>query len=307
MANLTVKAQKNPVALLAILLIAHMIAVSLNRAPNRVGGMRYVQIWVMSALWPAQWATARISSAISYGWSHYLVVRDARSENDQLRAERSELQAKLFAAQEQVKLADQLRAFKEWQATQRYPTTIARVIARDADRWFNSVVINQGTIAGVQKNQPVVTPDGLVGRVILVGPTIARVLLLSDERHGTGAIIGQLADSRLLGVVKGKNESRCEMRFVSTPEKVASGEIVMTSGQDGIYPRGLVIGRVRRPEGESATTQTSIEVEPAAPLDKLDLVAVLVVPPDGVRAQVAELTEAEKKEKEKEAPGRKRR
>ena len=307
MANLTVKAQKNPVALLAILLIAHMIAVSLNRAPNRVGGMRYIQIWVSSALWPAQWATARISSAISYGWSHYLVVRDARAENDQLRAERSELQAKLLAAQEQFKLADSFRAFKEWQATQSYPTTIARVIARDADQWFNSVVINQGTIAGVQKNQPVVTPDGLVGRVILVGPTIARVLLLSDERHGTGAIIGQLAESRLLGVVKGKNESRCEMRFVSTPEKIASGEIVMTSGQDGIYPRGLVIGRVRRPEGESATTQTAIEVEPAAPLDKLDLVAVLMVPPDRVRAQVAELTEAEKKEKEKEAPGRKRR
>jgi rod shape-determining protein MreC len=136
------------------------------------------------------------------------------------------------------------------------------------------------------------------------------VLLLTDERHGAGAIIGQLADSRILGVIKGKNESRCEMKFVATPEKIASGELVLTSGQDGIYPRGLVIGKVRRTDGEIATSTAAIELEPAVALDKLDLVGVLNLPVDQVREQVNQLVEAEKKkekEKQDQAPKQRRR
>lgn len=278
-----------------------MMFVSLNRVPQHLEGRRYAQIWVMTALTPFQWATAQIASALSRGFSHYITLRDARVENEQLRAERAELQAKLIAAQDEVRLAEQLQALKDWQSTHNYPMTVARVIARDASQWFNTAVIDRGTLAGLSKDQPVVTPDGLVGRVVYAGPVSARVLLLTDERHGAGAIIGQLADSRVLGVIKGKNEARCEMRFVATPEKITPGEIVLTSGQDGIYPRGLVIGRIRRAEGEPAGSTLTIELEPAAALDKLDLVGVLSLPADRAREQVRDLIEAEqKKEKEKQ-------
>lgn len=292
---------------MAILLVAHMMVVSLNRAPRRIDGARYVQIWVMTALMPVQWAAAQVSTAISNGWNHYVALADARVENDQLRSERAQLEASLLEAREQIRLAEQLQALKEWQAGAGYPVVQARVIARDASQWFNSVIIDRGTIAGVQKDQPVMTPEGLVGRIIYAGPTAARVLLLTDERHGAGAIIGQLADTRVLGVIKGKNESRCEIRFFSSPDKIASGELVLTSGQDGLYPRGLVIGRVLRPEGE-ASSQTAIEVEPAAALDKLDLVAVMLIPPGEVRATAEALIEAERRDRVRQAaPVRRRR
>lgn len=309
MFNLAAKAQKNPVALLAFLLVAHMIVVSLNRAPQYTDGRRFAQLWLMTALTPIQWATAQITSSVRSGVNRYLTLRDARLETEQLRAERADLQAKLIAAQEEVRLARQIQALQQWQSTQSYPLTLSRVIARDASQWFSTVVIDRGTTAGVSKDQPVVTADGLVGRVIYAGPLSARVLLLTDERHGAGAIIGQLADSRLLGVIKGRNDVRCEMKFVATPEKIASGELVLTSGQDGIYPRGLVIGKVRRTDGEVATSTAAIEVEPAVAFDRLDLVGVLNLPVDQVRAQVNQLVEAEKKkekEKQDQAPRRRR-
>jgi rod shape-determining protein MreC len=300
-AKITAKAQKNPTALLAILLVAHMMVVSLNRAPRRLDGVRYVQIWVMTALMPVQWAAAQVSTAISNGWNHYVALGDARAENDRLRSERAQLEASLLETREQIRLAEQ------WQTRAGYPVVQARVIARDASQWFNSVIIDRGTIAGVQKDQPVMTPEGLVGRVIYAGPAAARVLLLTDERHGAGAIIGQLADTRVLGVIKGRNESRCEIRFFSSPDKIASGELVLTSGQDGLYPRGLVIGKVLRPEGE-ASSQAAIEVEPAAPLDKLDLVAVMLIPPGEVRAMAEDLIEAERRDRVRQnAPVRRRR
>jgi rod shape-determining protein MreC len=308
--NLSAKAHKNPVALLAFLVAAHMIVVSLNRAPQHIDGRRYAQVWLMTALTPVQWATAEIASGVSRGWSHYLTLRDARVEAEQLRAEKEDLQSRLLGAQEQLRLADQLRAFSEWQTTQSYPATIARVIARDPSQWFGTVVIDRGTTSGVNKDHPVVTPEGLVGRVVDAGPISARVLLLTDERHGAGAIIGQLAESRLLGVIKGRNDERCEMKFVATPEQLQGDEIVLTSGQDGIYPRGLVIGRIRRAAGEGAASAAPIEVEPAAALSKLDLVAVLAVPMDQVRAPVSQLVEAEKKkekDRQEKTPGRRHR
>lgn len=310
MINLTAKAQKNPFALLAFLLIAHMIVVSLSRAPQHLDGRRYLQVWVMTALTPFQWASAGITSAINRATTQYVTLRDSRLENEQLRAERADLQAKLVAAREEARLAQQIRALQQWQSTQGYPVTLARVIARDASQWFGTVVIDRGTNAGVTKDQAVVTPDGLVGRVIVTGPFSSRVLLLTDERHGAGAIIGQLEDSRHLGVIKGRNQARCEMKFVASPEKLAAGELVLTSGQDGIYPRGLVIGRIRRTDGDVAISTSVIELEPAVGLDKLDIVGVLALPVDQIREQVRLLNEAEKKkekEKQDQAPKQKRR
>ena len=310
MFNLAAKAQKNPVVLLACLLHAHMIVVSLNRAPQSAEGQRFIQVWLMTALTPVQWATAQITSSARSAVDQYVTLRDARLESERLRAERAELQAKLIAAQEEARLAGQIQSLQQWQSTQNYPTTLARVIARDASQWFSTVVIDRGTAAGISKDQPVVTAEGLVGRVIYAGPVSARVLLLTDERHGAGAIIGQLADSRLLGVIKGKNERVCEMKFVATPEKITSGELVLTSGQDGIYPRGLVIGRVRRTDGDFATSTSTIELEPAISLDKLDLVGVLNMPVDQVREPVSQLVEAEKKkdkEKQDQTPRQRRR
>lgn len=296
--------RKNPTALLAALLIGHMAVVSLNRTQtNRL----YAQVWLMAVLQPFQTVTMGSLSAIGGVWHHYFYLRDSGFENERLREENNQIRTALLKAQEEAKQAEQLRALANWQPPEPSQKVVARVIARDASQWFNSVVIDRGSFSGVAKDQPVITPEGgLAGRVIAVAPNAARVLLITDERHGAGAVIGQVADSRILGVVKGKNSNVCEMRFVDVVEKIEPGSLITTSGQDGIYPKGLVIGRVKGLGSGTAAAPSSVEVEPLAPLSKLETVSVLLVGKDPVRAAVNELTNAEK-EKQGKPPGQRRR
>ncbi|NOT61654.1 MAG: rod shape-determining protein MreC [Acidobacteria bacterium] len=286
------KVSKDATTLLAVLLVAHLVVVSLNRAPGRTGS--YIgQGWLMTLYWPIQFVTTHGVGSFRYTWNHYLIVRDARVENDQLRKQVATMQQQVQAAEDKAKVAERLDTYVKWRSSQNYPALDANVIARDANQWFNTIVIDQGTTAGVQKDMPVVTPDGLVGRVIVTAPTASRVLLLTDERHGAGSFIGQLLTKRSLGVVRGKSAALCEMSLSVAADSVPPNEIVITSGFDGIYPRGLTIGRVRLAPG-AAGVAPSVEVVPAARLDQLEMVAVLQVPRDQIRSKLDDLERVEK-------------
>src|SRR5262249_15046892 len=179
-------------------------------------------------------------------------------------------------------------------------------IGRDPNNWFKTVVIDRGSLQGVEKDQPVVTNEGLVGRVVSVSPISSRVLLITDERHGAGAVVAQTAESRLVGILKGKNQSLCELKVITEVGKLENGEQVITSGQDQLYPRGLLIGRVKNLT-DPAVIPAAIDVEPAAALQKLETVAVLLIPREEIRRQYEELVRAEKekeKEKQDKTPGR---
>ncbi len=302
------KIKQDATKTLAVLLALHLIAVSFNRTPSTASRPElYVgQVVVSTILYPFQFFLANGLGSFRKIGNRYLALRDARAENEQLKAQLAQLNQKLLESEDKTKVVEQLNTFVKWRSGLNYPAIDARVIGRDATQWFNSVVIDQGTLAGVQKDMPVVTPEGLVGRVIFALPFESRVLLLTDERHGAGAIIGQLLTSRLIGVIKGKNNALCEMRFVAAADKVAAGELVITSGQDGLYPRGLPLGRVRLTPGAPGVPQ-ALEIEPAAPLNKLDIVAVLQVPKDQIRAKVDELVQQETaKQQLEKPPGRRR-
>ena len=131
-------------------------------------------------------------------------------------------------------------------------------------------------------NMPVVTAGGIVGRIITVSPWASQVMLLTDEKAGAGAVVGQLGQSGALGSVRGRADlgvALIEMRYVSGTEKVEVGDNVMTTGQDGIYPPGLNIGRVVEVKSGTATTAHQILIQPGAQLDHLEEVAVLLYHP----------------------------
>lgn len=299
------KAKRNPTLLLGVLMVVHLIAISLNRVPGQPN-MRFVQSLATSGFSPVYMAFAYVAGAIKGGVNNYFTLRDARTENEQLKAERVEREKQIAALQEKARLFDQLGEFREWQSANGYQGLPATVIARDANRFFNTLVIDRGTAHNVQKDQPVVAANGgLVGRVINTSLMAARVLLITDERHASGAeVIGQTADARLLGVVEGKKQFLCEMRFIVAPDKIEAGEQVITSGLDGLYPKGLLIGRVRG-AGTMAAPQV-VEVEPAAPLGRLETVAVLIVPPEKLRSGAEELNKEEQDKQDKASDRRKR-
>jgi len=124
---------------------------------------------------------------------------------------------------------------------------------------------------------PVVTTGGIVGRVVSTSPLSSQVMLVTDERSGAGAVVGQLNQSTAMGSVKGMGEiGLLEMRYVSGLEKVQTGDTVVTTGQDGIYPAGYNVGEVIEVRPGSATQALVIHVRPGAGLERVKEVAVLM-------------------------------
>jgi rod shape-determining protein MreC len=301
------KAKKSPRLLLAVLVVSHLILISINRVPGQPN-LRYLHIVLMAGAMPFQWGVTHTLSAAGSVWDGYVSLRGAKLENERLKARNTQVEEELLNLREKEKLFDQHNALVQHQTPTNYPRVLARVIGRDANNWFNTIIIDRGTASGVKKDHPVLSVEGgLVGRVIHVTPLSARVLMITDERHGAGAVIAQTAEDRLLGILKGKNQLLCEMRFVDTPGKTRDGEQVLTSGQDQLYPKGLLIGYVRN-TGSPDIIHQSVEIKPAAQLQKLENVAVLTVPPEAIHGQYDELNkEEEEKEKQDKAPDRRRR
>jgi rod shape-determining protein MreC len=291
------RAKKNPRLLLVVLVILHLILISLNRVPGQPN-IRYLQVVMMSAATPLQWLASHAVSSVKSVWAGYFDLRGAKTENESLKARNSQLESQIIELREKAKLFEQFEALNQSPALSSYRRVNALVIGRGSDAWFNTVYIDRGSLQGVEKDQPVVSADGLVGRVISVSPISSQVLLVTDERHGAGAVVAHTAETRVVGSLKGKGQSLCELKIYSEGAKVENGEQVITSGQDRLYPRGLLIGRIRNVTDPGAL-QRAIDVEPAAGLQKLETVAVLLIPREEIQRQYDELDKAEK-EKEKE-------
>jgi len=299
------RAKKDPRLLLVALVILHLILISLNRVPGQPN-IRYLQVVMMAGFTPLQWLASHGVSSVKSLWEGYFDLRGAKRENESLKARNSQLESQIIELREKAKLFEQIEDLNRSPALSSYRRVNALVIGRDPDNWFKTVLIDRGSIAGVEKDQPVVTTEGLVGRVVTVSPISSRVLLITDERHGAGAIVAQTAQNRMVGILKGKNQSLCELKPLSEGGKLENGEQVITSGQDQLYPRGLLIGRVKNLT-DPEVIPASIDVEPAAALQKLETVSVLLIPREEIRRQYEELVKAEKekeKERQDKTPGR---
>src|SRR5262249_39161468 len=155
-----------------------------------------------------------------------------------------------------------------------YRHVAANVISRDTSLWSKRLMIDRGSLDGVKKNMPVVTAMGIVGRVINVGANFAQVQLITDSNAGVGVLI---QSSRLSGELKGMNNSYCEIKYVPANEEVADGEIVVTTGLDRIYPKGLVVGTTEKVEDDPSAPWKRIAVKPAAQVDRVENVFVLLI------------------------------
>jgi rod shape-determining protein MreC len=229
---------------------------------------------------PVQRATSWVSGTVGGFFSQLGSLGSTASENERLTRKLAAMEIELRNAQAAVAENERLREQLKLKEKTGYDQVNARVIARDASVWFNTVTISGGSSDGIGLNMPVVTPGGIVGRVIAVSPWTAQVMLITDEKAAAGAIIGKLGESGTLGSVRGLgNSGLVEMRYVSGLQKVSTGDYVMTTGQDGIYPPGLNVGEVVEVKQGTATQPHQIYIKPSARLDQLAEVAVLLYSP----------------------------
>ena len=244
---------------------------------STVSGVRVAESMTLAAFSEVQRAVTGAVQGIVESWDGYVALRSVRAENDALRNELADLQLRWQRERAVAQRVTQLEELLGLRRTLDFNTATARVIAHDATPYFRTVTIDLGTGDGVRRDSAVVSPAGVVGRVVSApGPRSARVQLLVDRSAAAGAIIER---TRVPGVVKGDADgTRLRMDFVAFLEDVVPGDVVVTSGTDGVYPKGFVIGDVEAVERGSGLYLT-IFIRPRVDFDYLEDVLVIVHEP----------------------------
>jgi rod shape-determining protein MreC len=266
---------------LVTLLVGNLIIMAVD-ARDADGSHKVLRVWTQTFATPLQSASSKASGATSGFFQQIWNFRSTAQENEQLKERLTQLETELNSARQATAENERLKGLLGLSEQTNIKSIPARVIARDPSVWFNTITINRGSSSGVEMNMPVVTAGGIVGRIITVSPWASQVMLITDEKAGAGAVVGQLGQSGALGSVRGRSDlgaALIEMRYVSGLEKVEVGDTVMTTGQDGIYPPGLNVGRVVDVKSGSATQAHQILIQPGAQLDHLEEVAVLLYHP----------------------------
>jgi rod shape-determining protein MreC len=261
--------------LMIALLILNFVFMALDA--KEISGGLVVRSWTQTGADFVQSPVTTVTSSVSGYFSSIANLRSAQSENDLLKQRVQELEVELKKNEELDSENARLRAMLQLKDTSKYKVLTARIIGRDPSVWFDSSIVNRGSLDGVSLNMPVVTDGGLVGRVTAVGPLTCQVDLITKSKSGLGAVIGQLGSSNALGVVSGTGKSDLiEMRYVPGTVYVQAGEQVFTSGQDGIYPAGLTVGEIVSVVSGSATTPHQILIRPAGRLNSMQEVGILL-------------------------------
>ncbi len=264
--------------LLLVLLLGNFVLMAYDaRATNEE---RIIRVWAQAGANFIQSPVTTLSSAVM-GYFQYLAnLRSAQSENDKLKQKVQELQVRVQRSQELTVENNRLKSLLGLKQDSEYKILPAQVIGRDTSVWFNTAIVNRGSLDGVKLNMPIVVDGGLVGRVTAVSPLTAQIDLITRDKSGLGAIVGELGSSNALGVVKGTgNKDRLEMIYVPGYEKVTVGDVVYTTGQGGVYPPGIKLGVVDEVRTGSATVPHKIYIRPSARINSMQEVAILLYTP----------------------------
>lgn len=224
---------------------------------------------------------AEIQRAMSVGvtgvrrlWGGYVGLRNLNGENETLKRQLAEAQVEL---QRQHAMADRSRGLERLLALRdqsTLTTAAAEIIAAGATPDFRTVTINKGSGDGLRTDMAVIAPAGVVGRVVVPSARAAKVQLLIDRNAAAGVIVER---SRAQGVVMGGGDERLRMEYVSEAADIMVGDVVMTSGIDGIFPKGFLIGHVETVE-KNGPAYKRIVVKPAVDFRALEEVLVVTTP-----------------------------
>jgi rod shape-determining protein MreC len=253
------------VVLLQVLLLAVQI--------RRDSQGRLIRVWTVGAVSPFERAGAHGISHIRDTWNHYFALQNTSRENEELKRENGALKLQITQLQSKAGEADRLAALLKFrQANVDVPMVAARVIGTGADSASQTIYLDRGERDGIRRDMGVITPDGIVGKVIESYKDTAQVLLLTDEHSGVGAM---LVDSRVQKPVGGTGEPLLVMKYISNEDNsVNPGDRIVTSGIDRIFPRDLPVGTIA--DIKPGSTFKQIRVRPAANLERLEEVFVLL-------------------------------
>ncbi len=256
--------------LFLVVMLAHILLIS-TQVSSR-SGVPVLEGFAFGVLSEIQRGVSAMVSGVSRTWSGYVVLRRTSEENEELKRR---LAAAEIQVQEQRAQADRARGLAELLELRKampLTTAAAQIIGGAAVPGFRTVTIDKGVRDGLKADMAVVAPAGIVGRIVMPGGRSAKVQLLVDRNAAAGALVER---TRAQGVVVGDGENRLHMEYVSEISDIIVGDVVVSAGIDGIYPKGFVIGRVESVE-KSGPAYRRIVVRPAVDFSALEDVLVVL-------------------------------
>ena len=228
-----------------------------------------VLLWLMRPL--------QIAAQGATGWikeidQRYATVAGFRAENERLRKRIQELEierSKLLEAGATNRQLQQLLGFRSHLPA---GSITASIIGNSASSWFQSCLLDKGSIEGIQKGMAVVTPLGIVGQVVSVTGHSAKVLLITDANSGVDVLVQR---TRARGIVSGSLENVTIMKYVKRSEDIQEGDRLITSGLDGVFPKGLMVGTVVKVRKQNLGLFQHIELSPAVSSGQIEDVLVV--------------------------------
>ena len=267
---------RNPLVLLAIVLVQLLgLAVQVRRPNTGQDGKqtRLIRYWVVTAFSPLERAFLSVGHGVSHTWHNYVDLRHVRQQNQELQSELNRM--RLEQSSLAVDAREGLRLQKLFGFQQQYiaKTVAAHIIGTSGTDLSRVLVIDKGSNQGLKTDMPVITPDGVVGKVRDVFANTAQVLEINDQTSGLGIVLTQ---TRLRGILRGNAAGQTEIIDILPDERIQPGEPVVTSGGDSVYPSGLPVGSVERMVNDPEhNPYVAVLVRPAVNLSRLDDVLVI--------------------------------
>ena len=228
---------------------------------------------VLEAVAPVQKVLSASVKSVSDAWLRYVLLVGIEEENKNLKNKINEFKAALILYQEGYLEAQRLRKLLDLRDDYNFHFISARVIGREQTALSKTILISKGAAHGLKTGMPVIAPPGLIGRLVDVSWHASKVLLFIDENSNVDAIVQR---TRMQGIISGAGPRGLILKYISKTQDVKEGDVIVSSGMDGIFPKGLLIGQVSHVDRQDASLFLKINVAPFVDFSKLEEILILV-------------------------------
>ncbi|WP_291288729.1 rod shape-determining protein MreC [Enorma sp.] len=259
--NLNNRRQSNGMRPFVVLCIISVLLLTFYIREGEAGIIHGARSMVMTVTAPVRYLGSAIASpfnAIGNVASNLTASPETLSDFE---AENEELRAKVAELTEAQATAERLEGLLGLQSTYNLQSTAARIVGESGDAWSRTVTINKGSLDGLAINMPVCNSAGIIGQIIEVSPTTSTVRLITDENSGVSAMV---QSTRAQGILQGQPDGTLRLEFVTIDSDVQEGDIIVSSGLGGVYPKGLPLGVVASVDRPDNASYYTIIVTPAS-------------------------------------------
>jgi rod shape-determining protein MreC len=254
-----------------LLLLSALILMSLRVKQRK--GVDFFDALLMEVSSPFQKAGTFVIKTVQSAFQQYFFLVHLQRENTMLKQEVVDLQKETYQLKEMALASERLQRLLQFREKFVLSSIAAEVIGQDPSSWFKSLTINKGERDGIKKGMAVLSPEGVVGQILKVSPYHSTVLLITDYNSAIDSIVQR---NRAKAIVEGRGENRCQLKYLLRTDEVMVGDVVVTSGLSGSFPKGLMVGEIRRVEKKGYGIFQYAELVPSVDLTRLEEVLIIV-------------------------------